>query len=194
MLEAVAAVGLAGNVVQLIQFSYDLINKVVEIRRGGNSPPLLELKHIVTLSIQQIKAIKIQFTCCAGRKQSLDDKAVLDLVRDCETAGNELQNYVDALLKMPKHPSWRQSTRQAIKIQLNQQKLDKFVEQIKSLSQTLSLQVCMALQKTVDKNNLTTNVKLDSLQGDVQSIVLQLQDHPAFDYQRLSHVVRRYLQ
>ncbi|CAG8984198.1 hypothetical protein HYALB_00004181 [Hymenoscyphus albidus] len=74
MLEAVAAVGLAGNVVQLVQFSFDLINKVVEIRRGGKSPPLLEPKHIVTLSIQQIKATKIQFTCCAGRKHSLDDK------------------------------------------------------------------------------------------------------------------------
>lgn len=60
MLEALVTLGLVGNVIQLIQYSSDLLKQSLEIRRSGAPPPLLELKHITTSSIQQAEAIRAQ--------------------------------------------------------------------------------------------------------------------------------------
>lgn len=67
MLEALVALGLAGNVIQLVQFSADLVKQTVEIRRGGDSPPLLELKHVTANSVQQAEAIQAQLVPRPGQ-------------------------------------------------------------------------------------------------------------------------------
>jgi len=60
MMEALAAVGLAGNVVQFVQFSGQLLSETIAIKRTGNPTSLPHLKACAEEIVKQSAVIQLR--------------------------------------------------------------------------------------------------------------------------------------
>lgn len=56
-MEALVAIGLAGNVVQFVQFSAQLISIAKDIRKNGSPSDLSDLKELTQSLVQQTQVI-----------------------------------------------------------------------------------------------------------------------------------------
>jgi len=58
MLEPLAAMGLAGNIIQLVQFSVQLVEKAREIRQRGYLGTGIEIRMMTKSTLKQLERIR----------------------------------------------------------------------------------------------------------------------------------------
>ena len=71
MLEALLALGLAGNVIQLVDFGSKLVARGREIHKSGSLNEIEELRRVAIDSIQQVDRIKDSLIQSAASTGSL---------------------------------------------------------------------------------------------------------------------------
>ena len=79
MLEALVAVGLAGNVVQFVQFASSLVLEAEEIRKNGRPSSLPALIKLTEELMEQAKVITTRLKASTVTLQFEDQVSVLDV-------------------------------------------------------------------------------------------------------------------
>jgi hypothetical protein len=135
------AIGLAGNIVQFLDFSGTLISKGTEIYRSahGSSTTNLELELVYNDLFNLSKTLASTPTTMSQVGKSQSDKIAL-IASSCQSVAQELLNIVQDLKLDPnsKHRKWK-SFRQALKSVWKQSKIDDLEGRLDRLRKQLSL-------------------------------------------------------
>ncbi|KAJ9131629.1 p-loop containing nucleoside triphosphate hydrolase [Pleurostoma richardsiae] len=166
-MEALVAVGLAGNVVQFVQFASQLIQEAISIRRSGSPSSAPELRKLADSLTRQAQVLRTQLATGA-QAQSLgpEDKYVLDVAAECEDAGNKFVAYLDEFIKQnpSTKPKVLQSVQASFKFFWRQQKIDEFAAKLDKLRSALSLGTILALRTTTTDYSDRILMRLRDLQ------------------------------
>ncbi len=76
MLEALVAIGLAGNIVQFVQSASTLISQTRQIYRTGAPSSMNELKKLVLQLTEQTTMIREQLERCSAQQSLLQEDQV----------------------------------------------------------------------------------------------------------------------
>ena len=113
-MEPYTALGLAGNILQFIEFTCKLLVQVDEIRQVGNSASVIELFN-VTRDFDLL-AHKLEVTTNTSQPSCLsqDDQAILDMSRDCARIATQLSSKLTKITGRAGQ-SIRRTVRQALR-------------------------------------------------------------------------------
>lgn len=143
VLEALAAVGLAGNIVQFVTFCSDLLGTAKEIRHSysGLASENVELQTIA----RHLQGLTEQLQ---EQAHGLHDPSVVDLVEPCKQVSEELLSAIQALEShWPKGESrgWR-SLLKALKSAWGQKRIAAIHERLDKLRKELSMTLVSQIQ------------------------------------------------
>jgi len=113
MAEGLAAIGLAGNIIQFISFSFDLVSKTRELHQSASG--LLNENIDLKIISKDIRIISNSITSSARSSRRLSE-----IAHHCDTIARELLDAIDRLNKQHvpgsgKVPTKWQSFRKALK-------------------------------------------------------------------------------
>jgi len=138
MLDPFSALGLAGNIVQFVDFSAKLVSGGVELYRSadGALPKNAELKATVTDLSSITRKLQTHDQGSPQHPYSKDETALVNLSAQCKILGDKLVEVLEDLTVSGSHKKWK-SVRQALRsvwketeIQDMQKRLDSFRSQI----------------------------------------------------------------
>ncbi|KAH7127161.1 hypothetical protein B0J11DRAFT_605192 [Dendryphion nanum] len=145
-MEALVAVGLAGNVVQFIQFAGKLISEVKSIRETGSPSSFPRLKEVVENLVKQAEIIHQCLTAKANTTQlTQEDQHLVDIAANCQKTGAEFLEYLDKFIPSAPVGIFKGAVR-TIRIQFARHKIEEFVIIIDRLQSALTLATTMALR------------------------------------------------
>lgn len=183
-MEALIAVGLAGNVVQFLQGAGTLIAEANAIRISGSPSSLPHLQSLSKTLIDQAAVLRTRLKACSATLKEEDQASqclcgrvafancgiqnLLDLAAECEEAGTQFITY---LKSFEGHSSLKflQSAKDAIKFQWRSHKIDDFVVKLDKLRGSLTLGTVLAFRTSSESRN-------DEILGHLKAIQ---QDHRA---------------
>ncbi|KAF2106175.1 hypothetical protein BDV96DRAFT_654889 [Lophiotrema nucula] len=172
-MEALVAVGLAGNIVQFVQFSGNLISEAKAMKRAGSHTSLSRLKELSETLTRQAKIIKW----------------LLDIATQCENAGDEFTSYLDTFGIIPEQPSFLHSAKVSAKVLQKQAKINNFVATLEQLQGSLLLATVAALRSSSTCENTTLKEHFKGLQNDARTHLQQLQRTTEVSLSGLIHKV-----
>ena len=114
-MDPLTALGLASNVIQVVDFSIRLVSKGVEIYKDGSLAENDDAEEIT----QSLKGLNgklqrsIQDSKCGG-PLSEEDQSLMGLCANCESIANQLLTRLGQIKVTGKHRKWK-SVRQALK-------------------------------------------------------------------------------
>lgn len=114
-MDPLTALGLASNVIQVVDFSIRLVSKGVEIYKDGSLAENVDAEEIT----QSLKGLNgklqrsIQDSKCGG-PLSEEDQSLMGLCANCESVANQLLTRLGQIKVTGKHRKWK-SVRQALK-------------------------------------------------------------------------------
>lgn len=138
MIEGLAAIGLAGNIIQFISFSYVLVSKSVEIHQSasGQSNHNIDL-HIVSQDIRKFSSGILSKGSSSTR--------LADIAERCDTIAEELQQAISQL-QLKQHESRKGPTKwQSFRKAMKEVWGKSYVDDLKSRLELLRDQVTMHL-------------------------------------------------
>ncbi|KAI5365697.1 hypothetical protein J4E82_011269 [Alternaria postmessia] len=122
-MEALVAVGLAGNVVQFVQFSGQLISLAKEIKKKGAPSSLIDLRKVAQNLTEQTRVIVDRLTANTATLEQ-EEQHLLDAAMDCERAGEEFILYIDKLMAALKPSSRLGSAQSSVKIKWHHNQIE----------------------------------------------------------------------
>ncbi|RYN23884.1 hypothetical protein AA0112_g9259 [Alternaria arborescens] len=183
-MEALVAVGLAGNVVQFLQGAGTLIAEANAIRRNGSPSPLPQLRSLSKTLTDQAAVLRTRLKACSATLKEEDQASqclcgriafancvtqnLLDLAAECEEAGTQFITYLESF-KSHSSSKLLQSAKKAIKFQWSSHKIDDFAVKLDKLRGSLTLGTVLALRTSSESRN-------DEILGHLKAIQ---QDHKA---------------
>ncbi|KAH7394011.1 hypothetical protein DE146DRAFT_765582 [Phaeosphaeria sp. MPI-PUGE-AT-0046c] len=146
-MEALIAVGLAGNVVQFVSFAGKLISETIAIRKTGSPSSLPGLRILTNTLTQQAGSIHRSLSNQPGGSPlAPEEQNLIDTAAACEKAGLKFLDYLDALIKQSLSSSRLKSAGASIKFHFYQHKIDDFVANIDKLRSALTLATVLAFR------------------------------------------------
>lgn len=152
VLDALTAVGLAGNIIQFIDFSIKLVSKSREIYKSADGA-LIENKHLeeTTTDLNQIQnTLRESLEAkLASNQFTQDEKALADLNEKClEVAATLLEKLEDLKASSPRK-RWK-SLRQALKSVWSKEAVDSLSWTLKGLREEINTRILVHLRENVD--------------------------------------------
>ena len=152
MLDPLTAFGLAGNVVQIVDFSIKLVSKGYQIRNSldGSLPE----NHDTELVAVDLKAVVEQLSSTLDRAPreypslpfNQQDAELIDLCQECKKIGEELIARLGMLKGgESRHRQWK-SIRQALKVIWEKDKVDSIARRLKLYRDQLNTRILVSLR------------------------------------------------
>jgi hypothetical protein len=166
MLEALVAVGLAGNVVQFVQFASTLVLEAEKIRKNGSPSSLPALRKLTKELMAQaaviIKSLKssnatlepdnqvspLYQARCFGSCITDTNQNLLNTAVDCEQAGSQFQVYLNSLGAKPASSNPLRYAKASIKFRWAHNKIKNFVHRLDRFRNSLMLATVLALRSS----------------------------------------------
>ena len=145
-MDPVTALGLASNVIQVVEFSIQLVSKSVEIYKDGSLAENVDAEE-VTQSLKGLNG-KLQRSVQDSRcDESLSeaDQSLMELCENCERTANELLTTFDRVKVTGKHRKWK-SARQALKSILKKDDLELLERRLGTYRSEINLNVTVSLR------------------------------------------------
>ncbi|CAI6337945.1 unnamed protein product [Periconia digitata] len=172
-MEALVAVGLAGNVVQFVQFSGQLIAETSRIRQDG-SPS--SLPGLLKSSEKLITQTKIIFKCLKSKSETLteEDQHLIDTSFECERLSRDFMVYLNSLVETATEQSpssnssgsRKSAIKASIRYRLAHHKIDAFISKLQDLRSTLLLSTTLALRGSANSKYDDILLQLEELRDD----------------------------
>ncbi|KAF2652569.1 hypothetical protein K491DRAFT_43805 [Lophiostoma macrostomum CBS 122681] len=166
-MEALLAVGLAGNVVQFVQFAGKLISEAKAIQNTGNPSSLPYLRGVSDSLTNQVGVIKSRLKA-SNATLAQEDQYLYEIACDCEQAGAQFLTYLDTLIKKSTSSNPLQSARASIKFQWVHHKIEDFASKLEKFRSTLTLATILALRTSTNTNNVEVLEHLREIQANGQ--------------------------
>ncbi|KAH3904242.1 hypothetical protein HBH56_237610 [Parastagonospora nodorum] len=165
-MEALVAVGLAGNVVQFVQGAGALIALAKEIRDSGSPKALPQLEELSRTLIGH--AAVLQSRLRASTPLTEENQNLLDLATECEQVGNNFIVYLGTFKNSSRSKAVG-AVKTAIKYQWSSKKIDDFVDRLDRLRSSLMLAIVLACRTSAEGNNKEILAHLKEIQHDHQA-------------------------
>ena len=137
VLEALAAIGLAGSIVQFVDFVSTLFSKTNELRQSldGNDRDSLDLKTTAEILGRLSEGLDTTF-----ETQSQDETDILLLADGCKEVVDELLGVLEKLRHQPNNNRWR-NFRQALRYMWAKEKLEIMSKRVDHFRNQLGLSI-----------------------------------------------------
>lgn len=145
-MDPTTALGLACNVVQLVDVFWKVVSKSREIYKNGALPENRDLETI-TLDLQQVNSRLLVFLHQADEKSELseEDQNVRTLCLSCNKIGGELVARLDLLKVSNRDRNWK-SVRQALKSVWIISTLDEIAARLQACRLQLNTRILLSLR------------------------------------------------
>ncbi|KAF3037752.1 hypothetical protein E8E11_003573 [Didymella keratinophila] len=164
-MEALIAVGLAGNVVQFVTCAASLVAQVNHLRQHDTPASLPELVQLSRNLTAQACLLKTRLKSSAATLKE-EDQNLLDLSAECEEAGHKFIEYLKTWEKKPSNIL--QSAKTALKFQWKLHQIEEFARKIEKLRGSLTLATILALRSSAESNHEDVLTHLKDLQINVR--------------------------
>ncbi|USP77500.1 hypothetical protein yc1106_04774 [Curvularia clavata] len=164
-MEALVAVGLAGNVVQFVQFSGQLISLAKEIKKKGAPSSLLELRKVTEGLTQQTRVIVTRLKANAATLEQ-EEQHLLDVATDCEKGGKEFIAYIDDFMKTSKPSSYLRIVQSSVKIKWHHHHIEAYISRVDKLQGSLLLATTLSLRTRGASNHQEILEHLRSIEAE----------------------------
>ncbi|KAI4958244.1 hypothetical protein J4E86_003842 [Alternaria arbusti] len=180
-MEALIAVGLAGNVVQFLQGVGSLIAEANAIRKSGSPSSLQDLRRLSTTLTDQAAVLKTRLKACSATLKEEDQVSyylchrfvpanrvaqnLLDLAAECEEAGTHFITYLEGLTSHSSSKFLR-TVKTAAKYHWSSHHIDDFVAKLEKLRGSLTLATVLALRTSSESDNDEILTHLKAIQQD----------------------------
>ncbi|KAK7179601.1 small s protein [Paraphaeosphaeria sporulosa] len=150
LMEALVAVGLAGNVVQFVTCAGSLIAQVNYIRMHESPKSLPELVKLSKTLTGDAATLKTRLKASTATLKE-EDQNLLDLATECEESGIR---FLDYLKKWDKKSSGiLHNAKTALKFQWKLHQIEEFAGKIEKLRGSLTLATVLAFRTSVESNH-----------------------------------------
>ncbi|KUJ11274.1 uncharacterized protein LY89DRAFT_674608 [Mollisia scopiformis] len=184
MLEALVAIGLAGNVIQFVQYAGEMISQANAIRKSGSPSSLPDLRKLTESLTKQACIIEGHLEALnasqsitnegnAATPRSQEDQHLLDVALDCRKTGDKFLAYLDTLFDPTASRNIIRSAKLSVKFKWAQHRIDEFASKLDKFRSVLSLATILALRVKTDDHNQVILEHLQALKTDSQGRVLQ---------------------
>ncbi|KAF2115897.1 hypothetical protein BDV96DRAFT_599443 [Lophiotrema nucula] len=147
MLEALVAVGLAGNVVQFVQFASSLVLEAEEIRKKGRPSSLPALIKLTEALQKQAKVITTRLKA-SNETLQYEDQNLLDIAADCENAGIDFLAYLNSVGPQTTSSNPLRHAQASIRFRWAHDKIEDFVHKLDRFRNSLTLATVLALRSS----------------------------------------------
>ncbi|TEY38631.1 hypothetical protein BOTCAL_0481g00010 [Botryotinia calthae] len=164
-MEALAALSLAGNVMQFVDFSSKIISEARAIERNGESSSIVDLQRFASNSTKHAGIIKSRLQASSyTRPLSEENQHLVDLAAECEQAGHDFATYLSTFSSSRTTRNFLLNLKDGIRIRWRQEGIIAFVEKLESFQSALTLATILAFRSSVDDNNKDIVFHLKALQ------------------------------
>lgn len=136
-MEPLAALGLAGNVMQMISFVHETWTTYSHLKDKGTSNP--NLKENTEKLNALVRKLEGSLNQTAGKAVTPDQKQLKSLATKCLEAGNTLEAQLKKLAVDPKKSSRPERIGKLIKTMWRHDKIERLERDVKRCSQTLGM-------------------------------------------------------
>ncbi|KAF7936941.1 hypothetical protein BELL_0098g00040 [Botrytis elliptica] len=153
-MEALAALSLAGNVMQFVDFSSKIISEARAIEKNGESSSIADLQRFALSSTKHARIIRSRLQASSYiRPLSEENQHLVDLAADCEQAGHEFAVYLSTFSTSRTARNFLHILKDTIRIRWRHEAIVAFVEKLESFQSALTLAAILAFQSNVDDRN-----------------------------------------
>lgn len=142
IMEALAAISLAGNMLQFVQFSTQIVATAVQYRRSLTG--LLQSHENVESSLRHLDLLIVQLKdddrALEKRRYSVVDAALRDQVDECVKIGQQMRKELDSV-RIQGSRSILNSTRKAWRAIWTEEKIEKMEARLKAIQDRMNLQL-----------------------------------------------------
>ncbi|ATZ57671.1 hypothetical protein BCIN_15g02220 [Botrytis cinerea B05.10] len=164
-MEALAALSLAGNVMQFADFSSKIISEARAIDKNGESSSIADLQRFALSYTKHARIIKSRLQVSSyTRPLSEEDQHLVDLAVDCERAKNEFAVYLSTFSSSRTTRNFLHNLKDGIRTRWRQEDIIAFVEKLESFQSSLTLATILAFRSSIDDNNKDIVFHLKALQ------------------------------
>ena len=145
-MDPLTALGLASNVIQVVEFSIQLVSKGVEIYKDGSLAENIDAEKIA----RSLKGLNgklqrsVQDSRCGGTLSEAD-QSLMGLCANCERTANELLTTFDRIKVTGTHRKWK-SARQALKSIIRKDDLELLARRLGTYRSEINLNVTISLR------------------------------------------------
>jgi hypothetical protein len=176
-MEPLAALSVAANVIQLVDYGTRLIRNIHQLHQDGQVSEDIDLQ-IVTKDLRDLNG-RLQTSAVQRRDQHSfagDKSALVHLVRGCNKVADEVIGRLSKL-SGAKHKSW-DSFRLALKSLWTRKEIEAISARLESYRDQLVLRILVDLRDDIKSLSFDFNARLDSLQKENKAIITNiLKDH-----------------
>jgi hypothetical protein len=142
VLEALVAVGLAGNIVQFVDFSCRLLSTATTIHRAGAAQNVQDVDTVTQALRQWCEKISTARTTTAQQRVLEDHQSLLELAEKCQIAATQLLSATQAL--KAKHPGSKWSSfKSALATAWNEKEIKDMADRLESYRHQMGLEVAL---------------------------------------------------
>ncbi|KAM3148295.1 hypothetical protein ABEW05_011500 [Botrytis cinerea] len=164
-MEALAALSLAGKVMQFAAFSSKIISEARAIDKNGESSSIADLQRFALSSTNHARIIKSRLQVSSyTRPLSQENQHLVDLAVDCERAKNEFAFYLSTFSSSRTTRNFLHNLKDGIRTRWRQEDIIAFVEKLESFQSSLTLATILAFRSSIDDNNKDIVFHLKALQ------------------------------
>ncbi|KAF1999638.1 hypothetical protein P154DRAFT_563928 [Amniculicola lignicola CBS 123094] len=159
-MEALLAVGLAGNVVQFLQFASKIAAKANVIRKKGQPSSIPQWKQSTQQLARQAEVITDRLRA-STTVLSQEDQCLIDVAIEFGTLSQQFVAYLDNFIQDSGSRTLFQSAKQSIKFQWHHPRVVEYFSQLDQLRSALKLATMLALRTHSNGNleDVTTHLK-----------------------------------
>ncbi|KAF2787192.1 hypothetical protein K505DRAFT_288372, partial [Melanomma pulvis-pyrius CBS 109.77] len=176
-MEALVAIGLAGNVVQFVQFAGKLISEAKSIRETGSPRSLPGLKSLVDSLVKQAE---VTHKCLVAKADTArltqEDQYLINVAADCQKTGCDFLKYLDTLTPQVKSSNSLKRAGATIRFQFAHHKINDFTTEIDRLQSTLTLATILAFRTRARTDHEEVLTRLRGLQKEQKNDDAALHD------------------
>jgi hypothetical protein len=187
-MEPLAALSIAANVIQLVDYGTRLIRNIHQLHQDGQVSEDIDLL-MVTKDLRDLNG-RLQTSAEQRRDQHSfagDKSALVHLVRGCNNVADEMIRRLSKL-SGAKHKSW-DSFRLALKNLWTRKEIETLAARLESYRDQLVLQILVDLRDDVKSLSFDFNARLESLQKENKAIITNILDDHATITNELRHSV-----
>ncbi|KAH7070393.1 hypothetical protein BKA63DRAFT_518337 [Paraphoma chrysanthemicola] len=167
-MEALVAVGLAGNVVQFALCVGTLVKEAKSIKQHGSTDAIPALRASTEALIGQSHALRIRLTASMATPAE-EDQYLLDLAEKCEASGNQFLAFLEETLPIGQSNTY-QATKAAVKVKMKWNRIEDFVSNLERLQSALALATILACRKNAESNHEKVLTHLCDMRSENEAI------------------------
>ncbi|KAI9862929.1 MAG: hypothetical protein M1813_004102 [Trichoglossum hirsutum] len=164
-MEVLAAVGLAGNIIQFIDFGGRLISKTVEIQKSGTGALAENIN--IEAATNDLTLLSTKFHDSAN---STSDTALRELCQSCNATAVELLTVLDSVKAHGGQNKWK-SFRKALRSVWSKEDIALLEQRLARFRDELNLRVTMDLRERVIQVNKEQSSRLNDLDLNIKNLV-----------------------